>query len=72
MTAMTTGGVVSGEGEGGRDEERGRGHRKMAVALSHILSSATEAERVSSWRERERESEREKDYTSVVSLQLLL
>ena len=42
---MTTGGV-SGEGEGGRDGEREGGHRKMANALSHILSS-TEAGRVS-------------------------
>jgi hypothetical protein len=40
-------GGVSGEGEGGRDGERGGGHKKMAAALSHILSSSTEAGRVS-------------------------
>ena len=44
---MTTGEVVSGEGEGKRDRERGRGHRKMAAALSHILSAPSEDESVS-------------------------
>ena len=48
---MTTGEVVSGEGEGKRDGERdgerGGGHRKMAAALSHILSAPSEDESVS-------------------------
>ena len=44
---MTTGEVVSGEGEGKRDGERGGGHRKMAAVLSHILSAPSEDESVS-------------------------
>ena len=38
---------MSGEGEGKRDGERGGGHRKMAAALSHIVSAPSEDEIVS-------------------------